>query len=73
MRRKQVHVAERIRILMLKHELTQEEFAEKVDMPFPTVRELIYGRRKDPKLSQLIKMSAAFSLSLDEFVFGKKR
>lgn len=73
MRKKPIPVSERIKELMFEHGLTQEQFAELVEMPFPTVREMIYGKRTDPKLSQLIKLSRPFGMSIDEFVFGKRR
>lgn len=52
--------------------LTQEELAEKADMPYQTLIMLEYGKRTDPRLSTVIKLAKAFKLSLDEFIFGKK-
>jgi transcriptional regulator with XRE-family HTH domain len=66
-------LADRIQSLRTERGWTQNQLAEKADLPNSTLTDLEYGVANDPKLSTLLKLSKAFGIGLDELVFGKKK
>lgn len=70
---KRPSIGDRVKELRHPNGLTQLELCELADIPYPTLTSLEYNKVKDPQVSTVIKLAKAFKLSLDEFIFGKKR
>lgn len=62
-------LSERLRVLLGDMEMTFPQLAEKADIPLETVRNLYYGRVKDPKVSTILAISKALNVS-PSYLFG---
>ena len=51
--------------LLDKHEMTYQELAEKAGVPLETMRNLYYGKVKDPKGSTLLAIAKAFDITVN--------
>lgn len=58
-------LSERLRELLNSRDISIAAFAELCDLPIETVRNIYYGRTTDPKVSTVMKMSAALNLSVN--------
>lgn len=57
-----------VNILMNMHGYSVRELSEKSNMPYETLKSFIYGSSKDCKLSNAVKLSKVFGISIDELV-----
>lgn len=54
--------------LLEKNKMTYQELAEKADIPLETMRNLYYGRVKDPKASTLLAISRVLRVSVNRLM-----
>ncbi len=62
-------LSERLREVLGDMDMTFAQLSEKADIPLETVRNLYYGRVKDPKVSTILKLSKALDVSVN-YLFG---
>lgn len=62
-------LSERLRGLLGDMDMTFPQLSEKADIPLETVRNLYYGRVKDPKVSTILAISKALDVSVN-YLFG---
>lgn len=63
-----MNVNERIKDLMESRNLGQNEIARRSGVPQPTIKRIIDGESRDPRLSNLVKISQALNVSLAELL-----
>lgn len=64
-------LSERLREVLGDMEMSFSQLAEKADIPLETVRNLYYGKVKDPKVSTLLKISSTLNVSVNYLLGGK--
>ena len=62
-------LSERLREVLGDMEMSFPQLSEKADIPLETVRNLYYGRVKDPKVSTILKLCQALDVSVN-YLFG---
>lgn len=62
-------LSERLRALLEETEMSFPQLAEKANIPLETVRNLYYGRVKDPKVSTILAIAKALDVSVN-YLFG---
>ena len=63
-------LSERLRGALGDMDMSFAQLAEKADIPLETVRNLYYGKVKDPKVSTLLAISKALNVSVNYLVGG---
>lgn len=63
-------LSERLRGLLDDREMTFAQLSERADIPLETVRNLYYGKVKDPKVSTLLAISKALNVSVNYLLGG---
>lgn len=58
-------LSQRLRDLLGSRGITLNEFSIMCDLPIETVRNVYYGKTNDPKISTVLKMSAALQISVN--------
>lgn len=58
-------LSEQLRQLFIERGITWQECAELADIPLETMRNLYYGKVKDPKVSTLLSLSQALRISVN--------
>lgn len=58
----------RLKDLLAERNLSVTEFADMCDLPSETVKNVYYGRTKDPKLSTVVKMAETLDISINCFI-----
>ncbi len=58
-------LSERLRHIFHEKEITWQECAELADIPLETMRNLYYGKVKDPKVSTMLNLSHALHVSIN--------
>ncbi|MGN0165402.1 MAG: helix-turn-helix domain-containing protein [Lachnospiraceae bacterium] len=58
----------RLRDLLGKRNISISEFADMCELPVETVRNIYYGKTRDPKISTLLKMANALQLSVNSLM-----
>ena len=61
-------IAKNLTQLMLKKKLSMVELAKALDLPVMTVRRLVLGETKDPRISTLQQLASYFDVSLDSLL-----
>ena len=61
-------LSERLREVLDDMEMSFSQLAEKADIPLETVRNLYYGKVKDPKVSTILKLSKILNVSVNYLV-----
>ena len=61
-------LAENIKRLRKKHNLSQEKLAKKANITYSTLIKIESGANKNPTLDTIHKLANAFSVTLDELV-----
>lgn len=58
-------LAERLRQIMQEEKLSVQELADKSEIPMETLKNILYGKVKDPKSSTLLQLSKALDYSMN--------
>lgn len=61
-------IQEELKYLLEKNNMSKEELAEKADVPLETMRNLYYGKVKDPKASTLLAISRVLRVSVNRLM-----
>ena len=62
-------LSERLRSLMKEMDMSPSQLAEKAELPIETVRNLYYGKAKDPKVSTILSICNVLDVSVN-YLFG---
>lgn len=58
-------LGERLREILAEKGISKDELAEMCDLPVETIRNIYYGKTPDPKVSTVMKISKALSISVN--------
>ena len=58
-------LGERLREILAEKRISKDELAEMCDLPVETIRNIYYGKTPDPKVSTVMKISKALSISVN--------
>jgi DNA-binding XRE family transcriptional regulator len=61
-------VGKRIKVLHLKLQLSQDEFARKADIPYTTLTKIETGVIKKPSVFVMAKIAKALNITVDELI-----
>ena len=61
-------LSEQLKQILSEKKITWQDCAELADIPFETMRNLYYGKVKDPKISTLLNLSHALHLSVNRLM-----
>jgi len=61
-------LAENIKKLRKKHQLSQEQLAQKAGITYSTLIKIESGANKNPTLETLTKLASVFEVKIDELV-----
>jgi transcriptional regulator with XRE-family HTH domain len=61
-------ISDRIKKFRAQARLGQEELSSKAEVPFPTYRDIEYGKTKDPGVQSVSKIAAALGVSVDALI-----
>lgn len=65
-----MELSEKLRELLTEKEMSYAELAERADVPLETVRNIYYGKVKDPKARTLFNISRVLNVSVN-YLFGE--
>ena len=61
-------LGKRIKVLRLKLQLSQDEFARKADIPYTTLTKIETGVIKKPSVFVIAKIAKALNITVDEII-----
>jgi len=61
-------LGKRIKVLRLKLQLSQDEFARKADIPYTTLTKIETGVIKKPSVFVMAKIAKALNITVDELI-----
>ena len=61
-------LGQRIKVLRLKLQLSQDEFARKADIPYTTLTKIETGVIKKPSVFVMAKIAKALNITVDELI-----
>jgi len=61
-------LGKRIKVLRLKLQLSQDEFARKADIPYTTLTKIETGVIKKPSVFVMAKIAKALNITMDELI-----
>jgi len=61
-------LGKRIKVLRLKLQLSQDEFARKADIPYTTLAKIETGVIKKPSVFVMAKIAKALNITMDELI-----
>lgn len=66
--KKPANIQSVLKRLLVKHNITANGLATKLDLPTPTIHRLITGEVKDPRLSTLMFIADYFDMTIEQLI-----